>query len=204
MKFDIERKGYKKSEVDEYIFALKNEYESRLSDQKNRIFQLKSELVDKEKQLSSYKEKTDLIATAILNAVAKADEIEKLSAARYREEMNSLRVFHDKWQAHYNKLLDKYPDDEGLRAVEKFNSDMNDIFSGGTSAIKEIEKQFESEKARLESVSASGAEEKPKKAAKTLAEDAVSKSGFSFEEAWNPTDDLGQIMKDLGLVSEEK
>ncbi len=204
MKFDIEKKGYKKSEVDEYIFALKNEYESRLSDQKNRIFQLKSELVDKEKQLSSYKEKTDLIATAILNAVAKADEIEKLSAARYREEMNSLRVFHDKWQAHYNKLLDKYPDDEGLRAVEKFNSDMNDIFSGGTSAIKEIEKQFESEKARLESVSASGAEEKPKKAAKTLAEDAVSKSGFSFEEAWNPTDDLGQIMKDLGLVSEEK
>ena len=204
MKFDIEKKGYKKSEVDEYIFALKNEYESRLSDQKNRIFQLKSELVDKEKQLSSYKEKTDLIATAILNAVAKADEIEKLSAARYREEMNSLRVFHDKWQAHYNKLLDKYPDDEGLRAVEKFNSDMNDIFSGGTSAIKEIEKQFEPEKARLESVSASGAEEKPKKAAKTLAEDAVSKSGFSFEEAWNPTDDLGQIMKDLGLVSEEK
>lgn len=204
MKFDIEKKGYKKSEVDEYIFALKNEYESRLSDQKNRIFQLKSELVDKEKQLSSYKEKTDLIATAILNAVAKADEIEKLSAARYREEMNSLRVFHDKWQAHYNKLLDKYPDDEGLRAVEKFNRDMNDIFSGGTSAIKEIEKQFESEKARLESVSASGAEEKPKKAAKTLAEDAVSKSGFSFEEAWNPTDDLGQIMKDLGLVSEEK
>ena len=204
MKFDIEKKGYKKSEVDEYIFALKNEYESRLSDQKNRIFQLKSELVDKEKQLSSYKEKTDLIATAILNAVAKADEFEKLSAARYREEMNSLRVFHDKWQAHYNKLLDKYPDDEGLRAVEKFNSDMNDIFSGGTSAIKEIEKQFESEKARLESVSASGAEEKPKKAAKTLAEDAVSKSGFSFEEAWNPTDDLGQIMKDLGLVSEEK
>ena len=79
--------------------------------------------MDKEKQLSSYKEKTDLIATAILNAVAKADEIEKLSAARYREEMNSLRVFHDKWQAHYNKLLDKYPDDEGLRAVEKFNSD---------------------------------------------------------------------------------
>ena len=65
MKFDIEKKGYKKSEVDEYIFALKNEYESRLSDQKNRIFQLKSELVDKEKQLSSYKEKTDLIATAI-------------------------------------------------------------------------------------------------------------------------------------------
>lgn len=32
----------------------------------------------------------------------------------------------------------------------------------------------------------------------------MSASGFSFEEAWNPKDDLGQIMKDLGLISEEK
>lgn len=44
MKFDIEKKGYKKSEVDEYVFALKNEYESKLAEQKNRIFQLKASL----------------------------------------------------------------------------------------------------------------------------------------------------------------
>ncbi len=202
MKFDTEKKGYKKSEVDEYVFALKNEYESKLAEQKNRIFQLKNELTEKEKQLSAYKSKTELIATAILNAVAKADEIEKLAASRYREEMTQLKVFHEKWQAHYNNLLDKYPDDEGLRAVEKFNAAMNDIFSGGTAAVKEIEKQFEAEKSRLETVS--GAPEEKKKPAKTLAEDSVSASGFSFEEAWNPKDDLGQIMKDLGLISEEK
>ena len=81
---------------------------------------------------------------------------------------------------------------------------MNDIFAGGTSAIKEIEKQFESEKNRLEAAAPLKEKEKPKKATKTLAEDAVSSSGFSFEEAWTPTDDLGQIMKDLGLISEEK
>lgn len=50
--------------------------------------------------------------------------------------MTQLKVFHEKWQAHYNNLLDKYPDDEGLRAVEKFNAAMNDIFSGGTAAVK--------------------------------------------------------------------
>lgn len=48
MKFDTEKKGYKKSEVDEYVFALKNEYESKLAEQKNRIFQLKNELTEKE------------------------------------------------------------------------------------------------------------------------------------------------------------
>lgn len=98
MKFDIEKKGYKKSEVDEYVFALKNEYESKLAEQKNRIFQLRNELTEREKQLAAFKSKTDLISTAILNAVQKADEIEKLAAARYRDEMQQLRAFHDKWQ----------------------------------------------------------------------------------------------------------
>ena len=110
MKFDIEKKGYKKSEVDEYVFALKNEYESKLAEQKNRIFQLRNELTEREKQIAAFKSKTDLISTAILNAVQKADEIEKLAAARYRDEMQQLRAFHDKWQAHYNKMLEKYPD----------------------------------------------------------------------------------------------
>ena len=207
MKFDIEKKGYKKSEVDEYVFALKNEYESKLAEQKNRIFQLRNELTEREKQIAAFKSKTDLISTAILNAVQKADEIEKLAAARYRDEMQQLRAFHDKWQAHYNKMLEKYPDDEGLKAIEKFNSAMYDILSGGSAAMKEIEKQFDSEKNRVENVAAAPApaQEQPKPADKpavnkTLAEDAVSKSGFSFEEAWNPKDDLSEIMKDLGLL----
>lgn len=207
MKFDIEKKGYKKSEVDEYVFALKNEYESKLAEQKNRIFQLRNELTEREKQIAAFKSKTDLISTAILNAVQKADEIEKLAAARYRDEMQQLRAFHDKWQAHYNKMLEKYPDDEGLKAIEKFNSAMDDILSGGSAAMKEIEKQFDSEKNRVENVAAAPApaQEQPKPADKpavnkTLAEDAVSKSGFSFEEAWNPKDDLSEIMKDLGLL----
>ncbi len=204
MKFDIEKKGYKKSEVDEYVFALKNEYESKLAEQKNRIFQLRNELTEREKQLAAFKSKTDLISTAILNAVQKADEIEKLAQARYRDEMQRLRTFHDKWQAHYNKMLEKYPDDEGLKAIEKFNAAMDDILSGGSAAMQEIEKQFDSEKARVENATAASAPAQPKPADKpankTLAEDAVSKSGFSFEEAWNPKDDLSEIMKDLGLL----
>lgn len=198
MKFDIEKKGYKKSEVDEYVFALKNEYESKLAEQKNRIFQLKSELTEREKQLAAFKAKTDLISSAILNAVQKADEIEKLAETRYREEMKQLKSFHEKWQSHYNKMLEKYPDDEGLKAIGKFNAAMDDILSGGSAAMKEIEKQFDGERERVESAEAEAAP-KPQQS-KTLAEDAVSASGFSFEEAWNPKDDLSEIMKDLGLL----
>lgn len=198
MKFDIEKKGYKKSEVDEYVFALKNEYESKLAEQKNRIFQLKSELTEREKQLAAFKAKTDLISSAILNAVQKADEIEKLAETRYREEMKQLKSFHEKWQSHYNKMLEKYPDDEGLKAIGKFNAAMDDILSGGSAAMKEIEKQFDGERERVESAKAEAAPQPQQ--SKMLAEDAVSASGFSFEEAWNPKDDLSEIMKDLGLL----
>lgn len=206
MKFETEKKGYKRTEVDEYVFALKNEYESKLSEQKNRIFQLKSELVEKEKQLESHRAKVELISDAIVKAVEKADEIEKLAAARYREEMARLKAFHEKWQAHYNKLLEKYPDDEGLKATEKFNAAMDDILSGGAEAVKEIERQFDEESARLNKTEQpkSKAAKPDKKPAKTLAEDAVSASGFSFEEAWNPKENLDDIMKDLGLLEEEK
>ncbi len=206
MKFETEKKGYKRTEVDEYVFALKNEYESKLSEQKNRIFQLKSELVEKEKQLESHKAKTELISDAIVKAVEKADEIEKLAAARYREEMARLKAFHEKWQAHYNKLLEKYPDDEGLKAIGKFNAAMDDILSGGGEAVREIERQFDEESARLNNTDIkpkAKSAKADKKPAKTLAENAVSASGFSFEEAWNPKEDLDDIMKDLGLLEDK-
>lgn len=192
MKFDIERKGYNREEVDEFVFALKNEYENRLSEQKNRIFSLKAKLVETEKELESYKAKVSAVATALISAAEKAEEMEKLALARYRDEVERLKAFHERWQTYYNRLIEKYPDDEQLKAESAFNAAMDEILSGGDAAIEQIEEQFESEQERLR-----------KRGVKTLAEDAVSPSGFSFEEAWNPKQDLGDIMKDLGLLSEE-
>ena len=209
MVFDTERKGYKRAQVDEYFFALKNEYESKLSEQKNRIFQLKSELGVMEKRIAEYEAKRDMVASALVAAVEKADEIEKLTALRYREEMATLRAFHEKWQAHYNKLLEKYPDDSGLRALEKFNADLDGILSGGTETITELEKHFNEEEKRVVSATerikkATAKKSTTRPPSKELVSDAVSKSGFSFEEAWNPTDDLDTIMKDLGLGSDDE
>ena len=202
MKFDIEKKGYKKVEVDEYVFALKNEYESKLNDQKNRIFALRAELAEKEKQLDAYRSKIDLVSSAIIHAVAKADEIEKLSAARYREEIEQLKIFHEKWQAHYDKLLKKYPDDEGLKAQSKFNEELDRILSSGSDEVEELNKHFDSESERLGAKKSSKTTPKAKKG-QTLAENAVSSSGFSFVEAWNPTDELEKIMEEIGIIPGE-
>ncbi len=208
MAFSIERKGYNKAEVDKYIVELRSEYDEKLAEQRSRIFALKNDLAAKEKEIEEYKSKTELISVAILNAVQKADEIQKLSAERYRDEMSSLRAFHEKWTAHYNKLLERYPDDDGLRAIERFNCAMDDVLSGGGAVLRELDKQFESESARLESLAASetadAAPEGKSDKKPMLAERAKSDNGFSFVEAWNPTDDLDQIMKDLGLMEDKK
>lgn len=213
MNFERERKGYNRAEVDEYVRALKAEYEARLSEQKERIFKLKAELVEREKQLEGSRARAELVSQAIIKAVEKAEEIERLASARYREEMDALKAFHEKWTAHYNKLLARYPDDEGLKATAKFNEAMTDILSGGSAAIREIEAQFDSEAARLRGGNAgekSGGGAGKKSAAKAAVNDGrsaspdlikndTSESGFSFSEAWNPTDDLSSIMHDLGI-----
>lgn len=229
MNFERERKGYNRAEVDEYVRTLKSEYEARLTEQKNRIFLLQRELGEKEKAIENYRAKSELVSQAVIKAVEKANEIEKLAAARYGEEMDALRAFHAKWTAHYNKLLKKYPDDEGLRATERFNAAMDDILSGGRAFVSEIEEQFNAETKRLEQASEKqnaedgadktavkgGGKPAEKAAAKkrgaavadgdgrsasgSLRQNSKSASGFDFNEAWNPTDDLAGIMKDLGL-----
>lgn len=193
MKFDIERKGYNREEVDEYVFALKNEYENKLSEQKNRIFSLKARLTEAEKELEGYRARVDAVAAALIAATEKAEELEKLALARYREEVAELRAFHERWQARYNRLIEKYPDDAELKAESTFNEAMEDILSGEDASIEQLEAHLEDEKERLR-----------KRGSKTLAEDAVSPNGFSFEEAWNPKQELGDIMKELGLLSEDE
>ena len=200
VKFDIEKKGYKKAQVDEYVFALKNEYESKLNDQKNRIFSLRAELSEKEKQIDAYRAKAELISSAIIQAVAKADEIEKLALARYREEIEQLRVFHEKWQAHYDKLLKKYPDDAFLKAQSKFNADLDAILSSDSNRVKELEDRFDSESERVGAQTETKTAQKERNNGGTLAENTTSSSGFSFAEAWNPTDELEKIMEDIGIV----
>ena len=143
--------------------------------------------------------------------------------------MARLKAFHEKWTAYYNKLLAKYPMDDELMAVGKFNREMSETLGAP-------ERQFSAEDERLKSKKlgkvkvSSGSEpfdpvksikdyldgdttaatrpSKNSKAYKTgiavvnPALTGPSDSGFNFEEALNPTDDLKDIMKDLGLMED--
>jgi len=268
MKFSTDKKGYKISEVDAFIKKITQENNSVVEAQRARIDALRHALDEAESKINSYKDKSGQITKAIMSAVAKADDIEKLSGLKYSQELARLRVFHEKWVAHYYRILEKYPIDEDLLTAGEFNQRVRKVLARQTSDFEQtadaarvssaLEEIFESEKKRLEEKQIgyitiqtkkkknsnndkddildllpdcdlsspiisgdplerikkflSGVKAKEVKSIKAKNNTKTSNvgydtgtaatvnSGFSFEEALNPKDDLGTIMKDLGLV----
>lgn len=227
MEFTVTKKGYSPKEVEEYIAAVKREYESTIIKQRDRIKDMLAEKEKTDKELKAYREKSNQISRAIMSAVAKAEEIEKLSHIKYNQELSRLKAFHDKWTAYYDKILEEYPLDARLAEVGEFNRRMDKILSrvdrdesAATSAarkavpktltpMEKIGKYFEDEKEKSKKESAPVPPLSPIERARSSMTAAGkppekdyadrSPSGFSFEEALNPTEDLESILKDLGL-----
>lgn len=216
MNFEIKRKGYCKEQVDEFI----KRQDDVIAQKEGRIAELSSEVASLKDELGKLEGKRELIVKAIYSAIAKAEQIEQLSKAKYDAEMARLKAFHEKWTAYYNKLLAKYPLDDEMIGVSKFNAEMTEALTpagqfaseskrlGGTGSVKvKTKEKFDPVKSIEEYLgSEDAASVKNTKAYKTgiaamnPALSGTSDSGFSFEEALNPTEDLSEIMKDLGLL----
>lgn len=216
MDFSVTKKGYSPAEVEEYITAVKREYESTIIKQRDRIKDLLDEKQAADRELKAYREKSNQISKAIVSAVAKAEEIERLSHLKYSQEITRLKAFHEKWTKYYDKILDEYPLDSKLAAVGEFNRRMDKILSrvgceddaaataeksepiGEFDPMERINNYFASapKPPAPEKTVAATVNERPKKDYADR-----SPSGFSFEEALNPTEDLEDILKDLGLFS---
>ena len=90
--FKIIRRGYSQIEVDEYISRLKNDYETKLSEQKDRIFYLKDQL---EKITNS---SDNELVTSLVSAVERAKIIENSSKNIYELETKKLRLLYNKME----------------------------------------------------------------------------------------------------------
>lgn len=258
MNFKIEKKGYCKSDVDAYIMNLVKNYETAAAAQKQLIEDLKHKYDESEKKNRAYRDKESLVSKAITSAVAKADEIDRLAQLKYTREMQQLKAFHDKWLSYYDKILKKYPINDELIGVGRFNEEMNRILEKARGGGAEQPRSDESKAAEQPSQDSSPQKEtrigytvvttdgeteieeddilsrdfdpegkireyltKPKKREQpqdnseeeTASDENVvtaendyadrSPSGFSFEEALHPQQDLKDIMRDLGLLMDD-
>lgn len=90
--FKIIKKGYSQLEVDSYIERLVYDYESRLAEQKDRIFYLKDQL---EKITSN---KDNELMTSLVSAVERARLIENSSKNIYELETKKLNLLYTKME----------------------------------------------------------------------------------------------------------
>lgn len=90
--FKIIKKGYSQLEVDSYIDRLVYDYESRLAEQKDRIFYLKDQL----EKISSNKDNE--LMTSLVSAVERARLIENSSKNIYELETKKLNLLYTKME----------------------------------------------------------------------------------------------------------
>ena len=107
-RFSRERNGYSRKEVDEFLARLKLENEERLREQRDTIFELKSELSTLKGSLTGLTGKEKHISTALVSAVEKACEIEESARVLYELEIKRVRILYRKWEALLEKLMSKH------------------------------------------------------------------------------------------------
>ena len=207
MKFSMDKKGYNTAEVDAYLEKLAENYDRILSAQKKRIEELKNALVKTDDRLKAYRDKTDIITKSIYNAVAKAEEIERLAEAKYAQEIAQLKAFHEKWTSYYNKLLARYPLSDELVNANEFNRQMRKVLdSPSASAVgiigvedkliaDELEKTFSDEEKRLEEKRIGYITVRTRGEADEIRADE-GQDGSAFKETAFDTDSPGSLFKE--------
>lgn len=191
------KKKYTKADFDNYMEAVRREYESTLLRQRERIDELKKSLSEAEKKIAKYESQKDLVYKAITAALKKADDIERVSLIRYNQELAQLKSFHEKWMSYYNKIISAYPLDDELIEASKVNRKISKVLS----RAGDIQSQYEAERERLKS-----SLDDDDEADEAVAVDEYtdrSPAGFSFAEALHPKDDLKDIMRELGVLMDD-
>lgn len=130
-RFDIEKNGYKISQVDEYIDSITLKYEKLLSEQKDRIFALKNENSMLEMSYNELKLKEDEVSKALVFAVEKSEQVEKSAQKIFELEVRRLRLIYTRWQ----EIIDMLDRDmlSGLTngkfgfAIQEFQDDLDRI-----------------------------------------------------------------------------
>ena len=140
-KFDIEKNGYNKKQVDDYIFKLTEDAEDKMHNQVIRINDLKTDLQRAEAELAEFKQKNESISDALLVAVETAKQIENGSTNIYDLEIKKIRSLYDKWKKILDDLIkihptlkDKYDTAELLQA---FSNDIDKILKQNKKSIEQ-------------------------------------------------------------------
>jgi len=138
--FDIERKGYNRQQVDDYIKALEIKYETQNAEQQELLLQLKADNASLSSRLEEYLEKDGQISNALVVAVETAKEIENSAKTVYELEIQRVKLLYTKWQAVLRQITALYPNINDNSSVYKLFKD----FESNIVSILEKENNIDS------------------------------------------------------------
>ncbi len=198
--FSEELNGYNKIEVDSFIQRMKTSYEAKLMEEKLKVLDSEKRLLDAKNERVEIENKEKNILNA-LNVIEKAKKIQEEGSKNFN------KLIMDKIEILLKELNTKFPQ---LRRDQNFEDIMSEFtrivqsFKDNYDKMSNITRPIYSENDSMRLLLTKMQDYKktpqpPKEVhistTKTLKDYPVSESGFSFEEALNPTEDLEEIMK---------
>jgi len=209
--FSREIDGYKKSEVDSFIARMKADYETRLLSEKLKALDSEKKVLDLKNEKTELENKEKKIMNAIA-ALEKAKNFEEKGQSHF---FNLIMV---KLELLLKELLTKFPDLRQDKTLEEILLELSRMISdykqkllkdpSATTAPTDemkllMEKMQELKKQQPKEVHITTVRpDERKKAPISPYNIPDGDSGFSFEEALNPKEDLSEIMKAFDFYNE--
>jgi len=125
---ELSKNTFTKAEVDKLLFQIKLEYDSRLKDQKNRIFELVNEMKTTKDECERLKKRDELISKALLSAVEKAKSMEISAKKKTEDEIIRLQSFIVKCEKYLSNIMMNYPIDNNIKKFDEFTDKMKGAF----------------------------------------------------------------------------
>ena len=153
--FSVSRKGYDKAQVQEYIRAQADKYESTILALRDRIEGLTRENNDMRAKVDELKKEQDSINAALTQAIDKARNIEYSSKVKFALEGERLKIFSSKWQSYCKanvKSVDKDQREGVVSRLKQYEEELVELMSKELNIgdyVNEADQDFFSESRRL-------------------------------------------------------
>ena len=208
-RFPLSRKGYDRA-VDGYIALEQAKADEIQLGQRDRVNELKQENESLKLQIEVLRGREEQIKLALVNATENANRLTEDVKARYRQELERLRLFRAKWLGVYEQMKERYHFDKDALNVEsvavsveiELKKFLAQDFSLNNNATKDVmEEHFRKEAQRLTNQqlaiqNSPVQDSKNSEDLKTLLKDVETKkktkstAAFSVDDALNPTQSL--------------
>ena len=194
---ELDRKKYKAEEVQSLLDELKTEYNGKLAERNEEIFELNGKLKRMRAELESFKNRDSLISSSLQAAEEQAEKIRETERLQYELALARLNDFQLKWESYFEYLFEKYPYYKITEQTLNIAVRLKQVLGSGEAAVSRSMRS-----SSLPSFSMAAAQFNPKEKIERYIENDV--NGFNLEEVLNPGElQLEDLCRELGLMEDD-